>query len=86
MANRDDGEGRKCFMGGLPFAADDGMIRDGFGKFGEIEDVYLPTDKESGKPRGFGFITFKDPRDARDASDEMHGCAAAERIKEPREL
>jgi len=74
MAHRgDDGEGRKVFVGGLPFSADDRLIREDFGKFGEIEDVYLPSDRESGKPRGFGFVTFKDPRDARDASDEMHG-------------
>jgi len=69
----DDAEGRKIFVGGLPFQADEQQIREDFGKFGDIEDVYLPADKETGKLRGFGFVTFKDPRDARDASDSMHG-------------
>eukprot|EP00966_Prymnesium_polylepis_P064714 1501250-Prymnesium_polylepis.1 len=69
----DDAEGRKIFVGGLPFEADEGMIREDFGKFGEVEDIYLPTDKETGKPRGFGFVTYKDGRDAKDASDSMHG-------------
>ena len=74
MAHRgDDGEGRKVFVGGLPFAVDDAMIRDEFGRFGEIEDIYLPRERESGKPRGFGFVTFREGRDADDASRELHG-------------
>ena len=69
----DDAEGRKIFIGGLPFDADNRMIEDDFGKYGEIEDIYLPTDRDTGKPRGFGFVTYKDPRDAEDASSQMHG-------------
>ena len=48
----DDGDGRKIFVGGLPFSADEHSIREDFGKFGEIEDVYLPRDKELDRPRG----------------------------------
>ena len=69
----DDAVGRKIFVGGLPFEAHEAVIREDFGRFGEIEDIYLPTDRETQKPRGFGFVTFKDPRDAKDASDSMHG-------------
>ena len=47
----DDGDGRKIFVGGLPFSADEHSIREDFGKFGEIEDVYLPRDKELDRPR-----------------------------------
>eukprot|EP00308_Calcidiscus_leptoporus_P013354 CAMPEP_0119360276 /NCGR_PEP_ID=MMETSP1334-20130426/7936_1 /TAXON_ID=127549 /ORGANISM="Calcidiscus leptoporus, Strain RCC1130" /LENGTH=211 /DNA_ID=CAMNT_0007375095 /DNA_START=48 /DNA_END=683 /DNA_ORIENTATION=- len=71
--SRDDAEGRKIFIGGLPFSADEHAIREDFGKYGPIEDVYLPKERDSGKLRGFGFVTFKDSRDAREASDEMHG-------------
>lgn len=74
MSDRgDDADGRKIFVGGLPFQADEHQLRDDFGKYGDIEDVYLPTDKLTGKLRGFGFVTFKDPRDAQDASKGMHG-------------
>ena len=69
----DDGEGRKIFVGGLPFSVDEEGIRADFGKFGPIEDVYLPRDRESDRPRGFGFVTFKDARDAEDAAKDMHG-------------
>ena len=74
MAHRgDDGEGRKVFVGGLPFAVDDDMIRREFGRFGEIEDIYLPRERETGKARGFGFVTFREGRDADDASRDLHG-------------
>jgi len=68
-----DAEGRKIFVGGIPFGVDEETVRQDFGKFGQIEDVYLPTDKVTGKLRGFGFVTYKDPRDAQEASDQMHG-------------
>eukprot|EP00967_Tisochrysis_lutea_P152836 scaffold300343_cov28-Tisochrysis_lutea.AAC.3 len=73
MSRGDDGEGRKIFIGGLPFGADEAQIRADFGKYGEIEDVYLPRERETDKLRGFGFVTFKDARDAQDASDQMSG-------------
>ena len=73
MSRGDDADGRKVFVGGLPFQAGEDDIRTDFGKYGEIEDVYLPTDRDTGKLRGFGFVTFKDSRDAEDASSGMHG-------------
>eukprot|EP00964_Phaeocystis_antarctica_P130571 scaffold94445_cov63-Phaeocystis_antarctica.AAC.2 len=69
----DDADGRKIFVGGLPFSADEHAIREDFGKFGEIEDVYLPRDKELDRPRGFGFVTYKDARDAEDAAKDLNG-------------
>lgn len=71
----DDADGRKIFVGGLPFSVDEHAIREDFGKFGEIEDVYLPRDKEHDRPRGFGFVTYKDTRDAEDAAKDWNGCA-----------
>jgi len=69
----DDGEGRKIFLGNLAFTSDERYIRECFGKFGDIKDVYLPTDSR-GQKRGFGFVTFSDERGAEDAADEMHGA------------
>lgn len=72
----DDGEGRKVFVGGIPFGVDQQNVREDFGRYGEIEDVYLPSDRETGKLRGFGFVTFKDSRDAHDAAEGLNGCAS----------
>lgn len=73
MADPRDADGRKVFVGGIPFGVDQTNIREDFGRYGEIEDVYLPTDRETGKLRGFGFVTFKDGRDAQEASAGLHG-------------
>ena len=75
---RDDGEGRKIFVGGLNHSADSEAVSRDFGRFGQIDDIYIPTDKETGRPRGFAFITYKDPRDAEDASQEMNRCGPPE--------
>ena len=66
-----DADGRKIFVGGISFGVDQQTIREDFGRFGEIEDVYLPSDRETGKLRGFGFVTFREPRAAEEASSSM---------------
>lgn len=49
----------KMFVGGLPADVTNEMFRDFFSKFGEIEDSIVILDKDTGRPRGFGFITFR---------------------------
>lgn len=71
----DDGEGRKVFVGGIAMGVSQDSIREDFGRFGEIEDVFLPLDRASGRLRGFGFVTYKLADDAHAAAAEMHGCA-----------
>ena len=68
-----DAEGRKCFLGGLPFDADADDLKHDFEKFGKVEDVHLPLDQATGRPRGFAFVTFFDSLDAEDAAKDMHG-------------
>lgn len=75
MSRSDDADGRKIFVGGLPAEATERMMHRDFGKFGEIKDVYLPRDATTEKLRGFGFVTYVHAADARDAADEMGGCA-----------
>jgi len=51
---------RKLFVGGLPQEAKDTDIQEYFGQFGEIENINLKTDPNTGRSRGFAFILFKD--------------------------
>jgi hypothetical protein len=51
----------KVFVGGLSWQTTIEGLRYYFEKFGELTDVALMSDKRSGQPRGFGFITFRDP-------------------------
>ena len=48
------------------------QIRTDFRKYGGIEDVYLPTERDTGRTRGFGFVTFMNPDDAEEAAKDMH--------------
>ncbi|PWS21340.1 hypothetical protein DKP78_24105, partial [Enterococcus faecium] len=48
-------------------------LRRPFGKFGRVNDIYLPRDYYTGEPRGFGFIQYYDPEDAADAKYHKDG-------------
>eukprot|EP00603_Paraphysomonas_imperforata_P000960 CAMPEP_0114424926 /NCGR_PEP_ID=MMETSP0103-20121206/6956_1 /TAXON_ID=37642 ORGANISM="Paraphysomonas imperforata, Strain PA2" /NCGR_SAMPLE_ID=MMETSP0103 /ASSEMBLY_ACC=CAM_ASM_000201 /LENGTH=305 /DNA_ID=CAMNT_0001593715 /DNA_START=25 /DNA_END=938 /DNA_ORIENTATION=+ len=58
-SNRDSTE-NKIFIGGLSWQTTLDGLRFYFEKFGELTDVALMTDKHTGQPRGFGFITMAD--------------------------
>ncbi len=47
---------KKIYVGNLPFSASDDEIRTLFGEYGAVESVALITDRDSGRPRGFGFV------------------------------
>lgn len=47
---------KKIYVGNLPFTATEDEVRTLFGEHGEIESVNLITDRETGRPRGFGFV------------------------------
>ena len=51
----------KIFLGGLPRNCTEETLTQYFTKFGEIIETTVVRDHETGNPRGFGFIKFKDP-------------------------
>ncbi|XP_065306417.1 RNA-binding protein 24-like isoform X1 [Dermacentor albipictus] len=53
----------KIFVGGLPYHTTDKSLRQFFETFGEIEEAVVITDRQTGKSRGYGFVTMVD-RDA----------------------
>ncbi len=46
----------KIYVGNLPFSASEAEVRTLFSQHGTVESVALPTDRETGRPRGFGFV------------------------------
>ena len=46
----------KIYVGNLPFSATEAQVRDLFAQHGAVESVALPADRETGRPRGFGFV------------------------------
>lgn len=46
----------KIYVGNLPFSATEDAVRTLFSAHGAVQSVALPTDRETGRPRGFGFV------------------------------
>ena len=48
----------KIFVGGLPYHTTDKSLGDFFEQFGEIEEAVVITDRQTGKSRGYGFVSI----------------------------
>jgi len=59
---------KRIYVGNLPFNATEDEVRALFAAYGEVESVNLVTDRETGRPRGFGFVEM--PASAADAALE----------------
>jgi RNA recognition motif-containing protein len=62
----------KIYVGNLPFTATDAEIRTLFSQHGTVESVTLPTDRDTGQPRGFGFVEMTQA-DAARAIQNLNG-------------
>lgn len=57
----------KLYVGNLPFSSTEADIEALFSSYGEVVDVKIITERESGRSRGFGFVTFGSESDAAEA-------------------
>ncbi len=64
---------KKLFVGGLSWGTDEFSLRAAFEQFGEISEARVITDRDTGRSRGFGFVTFSNPDEATKAQEEMNG-------------
>ncbi len=64
---------RKLYIGNLDFGITEDELRELFSQHGEVQDVKLVTDRETGRPRGFGFVTMATADDASKAMEELNG-------------
>jgi cold-inducible RNA-binding protein len=55
----------KIYVGNLPFSATEDQVRALFAQHGTVESVALPNDRETGRPRGFGFVEMSSADAAR---------------------
>lgn len=62
---------KRIYVGNLPFSASDQEIRELFGAFGPVNDVHLVTDRDTGRPRGFGFVEMETGAD--EAIEKLNG-------------
>lgn len=64
---------KKLFVGGLSFDTNDSGLKETFEKYGEVIEAKVITDRESGRSRGFGFVTLAEEDAADKAIEGMNG-------------
>jgi len=66
--------GTRLYVGNLPFSADEDQVRELFGQNGRtVSEVKLITDRDTGRPRGFGFVEMSTTEEAEAAISELNG-------------
>lgn len=64
---------KKLFVGSMSWNTNDSSLRAAFEKYGTVDDAVVINDRETGRSRGFGFVTFADGSAADEAMREMNG-------------
>jgi RNA recognition motif-containing protein len=62
----------RLFVGNLPYEATESELTAHFAQAGSVSRVFMPLDRDTGKPRGFAFIEFDDPGEAAAAIRQFH--------------
>jgi len=63
-------EQNKLYVGNLPFSVTEDQLRDVFASYGDISQLSLIMDRDTGRPKGFGFITFASQQAAEKALEQ----------------
>jgi RNA recognition motif-containing protein len=63
----------KLFVGNLSFQTTREQLTELFGSVGRLVEVFLPTDRDTGRPRGFGFVEYETEADAQEAIRKFNG-------------
>ena len=80
----------KLFVGNLSFNTTENDLQDLFARHGNVVEANLITDRETGRARGFGFVTMSTPEQAQQAIDALNGTSVDGRdinvnVAKPRE-
>lgn len=80
----------KLYVGNLSFSVTSSDLEKIFGEFGQVEDATVITDRQTGRSKGFGFVTFSSDEDAQAAIEatngkDISGRPATVNVAKPRE-
>ena len=64
---------KNLFVGNLPFSTTEDALRGHFAQFGEVQQVRIMTDRDTGKPRGFAFVQMANDEEAARAVAALNG-------------
>ncbi|MFZ0429855.1 MAG: RNA-binding protein [Acidobacteriota bacterium] len=65
--------GKKLYVGGLPFSVSDRQLEELFAEHGTVESARVITDKMTGRSRGFGFVEMSSQEEAQSAIESLNG-------------
>lgn len=66
---------RKLFVGGLSWNTTDEGLREAFARFGQVVEAKVVSDRETGRSRGFGFVSYQDAAEGAAAQQAMDGAS-----------
>lgn len=69
----------KIYVGNLSYQCTEEELRNLFGQHGEVEEVAVITDRDTGRPRGFAFVTMSNDNEARAAIEAVNGTEVSGR-------
>jgi RNA recognition motif-containing protein len=64
---------KNLFVGNLPFSSTEEALRTAFAPYGEVQQVRIMTDRDTGKPRGFAFVQMTNDEEADRAITALNG-------------
>lgn len=64
----------KLYVGNLSYQTSESELREIFSQHGEVVSATLVMDRETGRPRGFGFVEFADASSAKAAIEALNGA------------
>jgi len=65
--------GNRLYVGNLSFNTSSDTVRAAFSQYGDVTDVHMVTDRQTGQPRGFGFVTMGTTQAAQAAIAALNG-------------
>src|SRR5258707_8859782 len=70
---------KKLYVGNLSYGTTEAQIRELFAQAGEISEINLITDRETGRPKGFGFVEMATEEGSKEAIKRFNGYLLDER-------
>jgi cold-inducible RNA-binding protein len=64
---------KRLYVGNLPYTVGEDQLRSLFSQAGSVIDVHIPSDRETGRPRGFAFVEMATDAEAQQAIDQFDG-------------
>jgi len=65
-------QGKKLYVGGLPYAVNEDQLRELFSEHGTVESATVITDRMTGRSKGFGFVEMSSQEEAQTAVDNLN--------------